>query len=240
MILNKAFQNFSTVHSLNTARKMSKDVFSGPLVQYCIEMSTPLHPSLKSLLQENLQHPRGSMAALPQVLQINSMLIKMIKAKKVLDIGVFTGASSLAAALALPHDGSVTALDKSTKFTNIAIQHWKDAGVADKIDLIVGPAKDSLEGLVCEGGAGSYDFAFIDADKAGYTTYYYLTLDLLKQGGILVLDNTLFRGKVIDQDCDDKTVVSIKNVNQVIKNDERVISAILPIGDGYTLVIKNN
>merc|ERR1719278_747254 len=156
-------------------------------------------------MEHTLQHPRARMLGAPEVISLNGLLIKSLGAKKVLDIGVFTGASSLAAALALPDDGLVVACDVSEDFTARARKYWKQAGVENKVDLRIAPATETLQKLVDNNEAGTFDFAFIDADKQNYDNYYELSLTLLRKGGIIAIDNVLWRGLVItneDQSAD--------------------------------------
>jgi predicted O-methyltransferase YrrM len=192
------------------------------------------------------------MMAAPEVLALNSLLIKVgpatngsdpglqvSGARLVLDIGVFTGASSLAAALALGEQGRVIALERSKAYGKVASRFWAEAGVEARVELRLGPALASLKGLLGEGRAGTVDFAFIDADKGSYTEYFNICMELLRPGGMVALDNTLFRGHVVKDWCEDKTVRSIQAANRAIAQDPRVHSVlVLAIGDGYTLAVK--
>jgi len=179
------------------------------------------------------------MLAAPEVLALNSLLIQVSGARTVLDIGVFTGASSLASALAVGEHGKVFALEKSKTYASIARKFWAQAEVEERVELMMGEALESLSKLIETGHADTVDFAFIDADKGNYSHYIQLCQQLLKPGGILALDNTLFRGHVIKDCCPDKTVGSIKEANSFLANDPGFSSVLmLTIGDGYTLAVK--
>merc|ERR1719285_1625683 len=171
--------------------------------QYCREHSTPLHPVLEKLMLESSSLPQGRMVADEEVLATNAMIIRCLGAKKVLDIGVFTGASSLSAALSLPDDGKVVACDTSSEWTDRAMDYWEKAGVTQKVDLHIAPAANTLESLIKNGQQNTFDFAFIDADKQNYDTYYELCLQLIKKGGVIALDNTCWKGKVLEDTNDE-------------------------------------
>jgi len=209
-----------------------------PLLAYCEAMSTPLHPALIDLQKETLSVGNSVMMAAPEVISLNMFLIKAIQARKVLDVGVFTGSSSLAAALAVGEGGTVIALEKSRKYTKIARKYWTAAGVEDRIDLKIGPAIEYLKEMLDTGQQPTVDFAFIDADKGNYIEYYKMCLQLVRKGGIVAMDNTLFRGKVVDQFCQEKTVKQIQEANEFVRNDEKVDVLMLSVGDGYTMAIK--
>jgi len=219
--------------------KVSKSYYdTDPVKDYCIQHSTPLHPVQKKLIEETLQHSRSRMMGAPEVISLNALLIKSLSAKKVIDVGVFTGASSLAAALALPSDGVVVACDVSEDFTNIARKFWAEAGVSDKINLKIAPASETLSALVSSGEKDSFDFAFIDADKEGYDSYYELCLLLLRKGGIVAFDNTLWDGKVVSNEDQSPDTVALRKLNQKIAGDGRVMAVQMNVGDGVTLCTK--
>lgn len=209
-----------------------------PVLAYCQSMSTNLHPALRELQRETLTLGNSVMMGAPEVLSLNMFLMKAIQAKKVLDVGVFTGSSSLAAALAVGDGGTVYALEKSRKHNEMARKYWAVAGVENRIDLKIGPALETLEKMLETGHEGTVDFAFIDADKGNYVEYYTRCLKLVRQGGIVTLDNTLFKGKVVDDDCSEKTVKYIREANEFIRNDDRVDVLMLNVGDGFTLAVK--
>lgn len=219
--------------------KVEKSYYgSDPIKQYCLQHSTPMHPVQMKLLEETLTHPKFKMMGAPEVINLNALLIKSLAAKKVIDVGVFTGASSLAAALALPDDGIVIGCDVSEDFTSHAKKYWTEAGVEKKIKLEIAPAADTLNKLVDNGEENTFDFAFIDADKGGYDTYFELCLKLMRKGGIIAFDNTLRDGKVLNENDTGVDLVAIRKLNEKLGKDTRVNTSLLNIGDGYTLVTK--
>jgi predicted O-methyltransferase YrrM len=181
------------------------------------------------------------MMGAPEIVTLNAALIKALHATKIIDIGVFTGASSLAAALALPPDaGKIIACDISEDFTNEAKRYWKEAGVESKISLRIAPAGDTLNDLIRNGESGTYDFAFIDADKGGYDLYYELCLQLLRPGGIIAFDNTLWSGRVLNPAVngdDDTKAIQVLN-DKLAKDHGRSFVVQLNVGDGYTIAVK--
>lgn len=166
------------------------------------------------------------------------LLVKLLGAKRCVEIGVFTGYSALSVALALPADGTIDACDVSEEFTSKARSYWEEGGVAAKIRLHLAPAIDTLEGLVKEDLAGTYDFAFIDADKTNYGAYYELCLELLRPGGLIAVDNALWSGRVADKAAQDADTVAIRSLNASIAKDARVDAAMLTVGDGVMLARK--
>ncbi|XP_068213489.1 probable caffeoyl-CoA O-methyltransferase 2 [Palaemon carinicauda] len=209
-----------------------------PLVKYTVEHSIRHTDVQKKLGEETLKMERGMMLGAPEVLQLNQNLIRSIKAKKVLDVGVFTGASALSAALALPGDGEVHALDTSKEFTDIGKKYWKEAGVSHKVHLYIAPASETLQKFIDEGQKNTFDFAFVDADKEGYDKYYEQCLVLIRSGGIIAFDNTLQNGKVADAEEKSPHVVAIRKLNEKLKDDSRIEISFLKIGDGLTLCFK--
>jgi predicted O-methyltransferase YrrM len=207
------------------------------LYDYVLDVSLREHPVLVELREATRSHPRAGMQISPEQGQFMAMLVKLIGARKTLEIGVFTGYSCLATALALPADGSVIACDVNAEFTNIGRTHWAKAGVADKIDLRLAPATETLAALIAEGRSGSFDFAFIDADKTSYDAYYEACLKLLRVGGLIVIDNVLWDGEVAHP-SDDADTVALQNLNKKLHHDERIDLSLLPIGDGLTLARK--
>jgi len=205
---------------------------------YCLENSTARHPVQIKLQEETLKLARGAMLGAPEVLAVNALLIKTMGAKRVLDIGVFTGASCLAAALALPEDGYILACDVNEEWTNKAKEFWKEAGVQDKINLVIDPATKTLQSAIEDNQEGTFDFAFIDADKMNYDAYYELTLKLLRKGGTIAFDNTLSMGTVLDKSNTEEKTEFFRTFNAKIAQDERVFSVMMNIGDGLTLVTK--
>jgi len=170
--------------------------------------------------------------------QLMKLLIELIGAKRTLEVGVFTGYSSLVVAQALPEDGKIVACDVNEEWTGIARRYWQEAGVADKIDLRLGPAAETLQHLINSGQAGSYDYAFIDADKSNYGSYYELCLKLLRTGGLISIDNTLWSGKVADETVTDEDTAALRAINSRLATDERITPCLVPIGDGFSLALK--
>ncbi len=207
------------------------------IATYCRRISVREHPLLQRLREETASHPRAIMQIAPEQGQFFQFLVKLTGAKKALEIGVFTGYSSLAVAQALPDDGHLTACDISEEYTSVARRYWREAGVDGKIDLRIAPASETLEQLIAEGGEGTYDFAFIDADKTGYDRYYELCLRLVRAGGLIALDNMLYHGTVpggVDHGAD---TAALRLLNAKIGNDPRVVSTLLPIADGVMLAM---
>lgn len=193
---------------------------------------------LTQLRQETAQHPMAQMQIAPDQGQFMALLVQLIGAKKTLEVGVFTGYSSLVVALALPPEGKVVACDVSEEYTSIARRYWQQAGVADKIDLHIAPAQETLKSLLAEGQAGTFDFAFIDADKSNYEIYYELALELVRPGGLIIVDNVLWSGRVAAPQVQDNRTKAIRSLNQKLHQDQRVTLSLVPIGDGLTLALK--
>ena len=166
------------------------------------------------------------------------LLVRSLGARRTLEVGTFTGYSALVVAEALPDDGCLVACDVSEQWTAIGRPFWERAGVADKIDLRLQPAVDTLDELIAAGEADSYDFAFIDADKANYDAYYERCLTLLRRGGVIGIDNVLWGGRVADERVQDEDTRAIRALNQKVNADGRVDATMLPIGDGLTLAVK--
>lgn len=193
---------------------------------------------LTRLRAETAQLSDGIMQISPDQGQFMTLLVKLIGARKTLEVGVFTGYSSISTARGLPDDGKIIACDVSEEWTSIARRYWAEAGVAHKIDLRLAPALETLDALLAEGQAGSFDFAFIDADKGNYGHYYERALQLLRKGGLIALDNTLWYGKVADKTVQDVDTVAIRALNKKLQQDERVMMSQLTVGDGLTLAMK--
>jgi len=194
---------------------------------------------LRRLREETAALPRAGMQIAPDQGQFMALLAKLTGAVEALEVGVFTGYSSLSVAMALPAQGRLTAFDISEEWTAVARRYWREAQVEDKIDLRLGPAIDGLDALLAEGQtAGTYDFAFIDADKENYDGYYERVLRLLKPGGLLLIDNVLWEGKVADETESDVDTAAIRALNAKIHADSRVDMSMLPIADGLTLALK--
>jgi len=193
---------------------------------------------LTQLRQETAQHAMSRMQISPEQGQLMALLVQLMGAKKTLEVGVFTGYSSLVVALALPTDGKVVACDVSEEYTAIARRYWQQAGVDDKIDLHIAPALETLDQLLATGQAGTFDFAFIDADKSNYDGYYERSLQLVRSGGLVAIDNVLWYGRVADPQVQDNSTKSIRAFNQKLHEDARVSLSMVPIGDGLTLARK--
>lgn len=211
---------------------LSKD----PVIKYTSAISLRLTDVQKRLMETTMQQERYYMMGAPECLQLSANLIQCIGAKKVLDIGGFTGCSALAAALALPKDGEVNVLDISEDFINVGKPFFKEAGVSNKIKIHIAPALDTLQKFVSDGQTGSFDYAFIDADKPNYINYYELCLKLIRSGGIIAVDNTLWGNKVLNASDSTPFTVAIRSFNEHIKGDTRVNVSFLTTGDGFTLL----
>ncbi len=166
------------------------------------------------------------------------LLVELMGAKKALEVGTFTGYSSLCVARALPADGRLVCCDVSEAFTRIARKYWQEAGVARKVTLELGPALRTLDRLIAGGSAGSFDFAFIDADKSNYRNYYERCLELVRPGGLIAVDNVLWGGRVADARQKDADTKAIRAFNKRLKEDRRILLSVLPLGDGLSLALK--
>jgi caffeoyl-CoA O-methyltransferase len=205
------------------------------LYAYLQSVSLREHPELVQLRAETARLPAAAMQISPEQGQFMALLLKLMGARRCLEIGTFTGYSALACTLALPADGRLVALDVSPDWTAIARRHWELAGVADRIDLRLGPAEASLAGLLAAGEAGCFDFVFIDADKPAYPRYYELALELVRPGGLIAFDNVLWSGRVADPNAADADTTALRQLNRSLHHDERIDLALLPVGDGLTL-----
>jgi caffeoyl-CoA O-methyltransferase len=208
------------------------------IVRYVCSVSEPENAVLAKCRDETSKHPLWNMQIGAEQGSFFRILLAMLHAKKTLEIGVFTGYSSTLTALSLPEDGRVIACDVSEEYTREAQRYWREAGVAHKVELRLGPAVDTLRGLVKDGGADTFDFAFIDADKLGYDTYYEYALTLVRPGGLIVLDNMLRAGKVLDTGSTEPEIVALQKLNRKLSEDRRVLVSLLPLTDGTTLVWK--
>ncbi|MES1187124.1 MAG: class I SAM-dependent methyltransferase [Myxococcales bacterium] len=193
---------------------------------------------LARLRQETAALPNGGMQISPEQGQLMRLLVELVGARRALEVGVFTGYSSTVVAMALPVDGQLVACDVSEEWTNVARRYWREAGVESKIDLRVGPALQTLDALLAAGQAGSFDFAFIDADKTSYDGYYERCLSLVRAGGLLAVDNTLWSGAVADPSDQRDSTRIIRALNEKIAADSRVTASLVPIGDGLYLARK--
>lgn len=242
----------SNILNLNDSTNVPFKAYStkDPIKQYIVENSLRLTNIQEELIKETLQviGKLSVMLGSPDEIQFLANLCKMIGAKKTLDVGVFTGYSALTIAMALPEDGKVIACDISEEYANVGKPYWKAAGVYDKIDLRLAPATETLEKLIEDGQSGTFDYAFIDADKVNYHAYYELCLKLVRKGGFIAVDNTLWGGDVVkarkgelNPDSEDRSVKDaciIDKLNKFLYNDNRIDISFLHIGDGTTLCIK--
>jgi predicted O-methyltransferase YrrM len=208
------------------------------IYQYLLSVSIREPEVLTKLRQETAKHPRNIMQISPEQGQFMALLVQLMGAKKTLEIGVFTGYSSLVVALALPPEGKMVACDVSEEYTSIARSYWEQAGVADKIDLRIAPAIATLDQLIAAGETDTFDFAFIDADKSSYDDYYERALKLIRPGGLIAIDNVLWYGKVADSQIQDNRTKKLRALNEKIHQDERVTISMVPIADGLTLARK--
>jgi caffeoyl-CoA O-methyltransferase len=205
------------------------------LYEYMLNVSLREPEVLRRLREETASHPRGVMQIPPEQGQFMALLIELSRAKRTLEIGVFTGYSSLAVALALPADGTMVACDISDEYTSVARRYWKEAGVEGKIDLRIAPALETLERLT-----PSFDFAFIDADKENYLNYYEHCLRLLRPGGLIAVDNVLWSGDVADTTVNDSDTEALRAFSRKLHGDPRISLSLVPIGDGLTLARKRD
>ncbi len=208
------------------------------LYDYLLSASLREPEVLRQLRQETARHSQAVMQIAPEQGQLMALLVQLLGATKTLEIGVFTGYSSLCVALALPPTGKIIACDVSEEYTAIARRYWQTAGVVDKIDLQLAPALETLEQLLADGQAETFDFAFIDADKENYDGYYERALQLVRPGGLIAIDNVLWFGKVADPQVQDNSTLAIRAFNNKLHNDERVTLSLVPIADGLTLALK--
>ena len=208
------------------------------LLHYIQSVSVQESEVLKQLRAETAKQPMAVMQIAPEQGQFMSFLVQLLNAKKTLEIGVFTGYSALIVALALPPDGRVIACDINKEYTAIAQQFWQQAGVAEKIDLRIAPALETLDKLIAENHSNTFDFAFIDADKSNYINYYEKALQLVRPGGVIAIDNVLWSGRVADPEVQDNRTQKIREFNQNLAQDSRVKISLLPLADGLTLALK--
>lgn len=208
------------------------------LYQYMLEHSVHEAKPLKLLREKTAAIPMSQMQISPEQGQFMAFLVKALGVTKALEVGTYTGYSAMAVAFALPDDGKLIACDIREDWAAIAKEHWQTAGVAHKIDLRIAPASDTLAQLIAQGEVNSFDFAFIDADKTGYPDYYEKALQLLKPNGIMLIDNVLQAGQVIDSSVTKKSVVAIQQFNKQLYQDKRVDISMIPMSDGLTLVRK--
>jgi predicted O-methyltransferase YrrM len=209
-----------------------------PLADYVRAVSVREPEALQQQRLDTDSHPMAGMQTAPEQGQFLHLLAKMVGAKKTLEVGVFLGYSSAWVALALPPGGKVIACDISEEYTRRARQTWKDSGLEDRIELRLGPALDTLDCMIASGEAGSFDFAFIDADKVNYANYYERALVLVRKGGVIVVDNVLWDGAVIDESDQSADTEAIRAFNRKLLEDPRVAMSLVTLGDGLTVACK--
>jgi caffeoyl-CoA O-methyltransferase len=206
------------------------------LYEYMLKVSLRESGIMRRLRAETAQMPSSGMQVSPEQGQFMSFLVGALGVKTALEVGTFTGYSSLAVALAMPPEGRLVACDVNDDWTQIARKYWREAGVEERIELRLGPGVETLDKLLAEGKKGFFDFAFIDADKESYVKYYEQCLSLVRPGGVIAFDNVLWDGRVADPKDNSASTVAIRNLNDRIAADDRVLVTLLPIGDGLTLV----
>lgn len=208
------------------------------LYEYLLSVSLREAEILTQLRQETALQAMAQMQIAPEQGQFMALLVQLIRAQKTLDIGVFTGYSSLVIALALPAGGKVVACEANAEYAAIARSWWQKAGMVDKITLHVAPARETLNRLIAAGETDTFDFAFIDADKSKYQYYYEQCLQLIRPGGVIAIDNVLWSGRVADPQVQDNRTKKMRSLNQKLHQDSRVDLSLVPIGDGLTLARK--
>jgi predicted O-methyltransferase YrrM len=209
-----------------------------PLADYVRAVSVREPEALKQQRLDTDSHPHAGMQTAPEQGQFLHLLAKMVGAKKTLEVGVFLGYSSAWVALALPPGGKVIACDISEEYTRRARQTWKDSGLEDRIELRLGPALDTMDRMIASGEAGTFDFAFIDADKTNYANYYERALVLVRRGGVIAVDNVLWHGNVIDESDHSADTEAIRAFNRKVLDDARVTMSLVTLGDGLTVACK--
>ncbi len=208
------------------------------LYDYLLSVSLREHDMLRLLRAETARLPQAMMQIAPEQGQFMALLAKLIGTRRALEIGVFTGYSALSIALALPDDGQLVACDNNAEWTGIARRYWQEAGVEHKIDLRLADAVQTLDHLLAHNEEGSFDFAFIDADKENYVHYYERVLRLLREGGLMIFDNVLWSGKVADAGAEDADTRALRAFNEHLHYDTRITLSIIPVADGLTLAMK--
>ncbi|PCJ84030.1 MAG: SAM-dependent methyltransferase [Thiotrichaceae bacterium] len=208
------------------------------LYNYICDVSINESELLRQLREETALIEYSVMQISPEQGQFMSLLIKLMSAKRAIEIGTFTGYSSICVASAMPDDGQLICCDISPQWTGIAEKYWARAGLENKINLFIQPADITLQMLIDKGDAGSFDFIFIDADKQNYIQYYEMALQLLRKGGMIAIDNTLWSGAVADPENAEPGTRAIRRFNEMVKQDDRVSSSLVTIGDGLTLILK--
>ncbi|MGN6755384.1 MAG: class I SAM-dependent methyltransferase [Thermomicrobiales bacterium] len=223
---------------MSGATPRPKTELTDALHEYLLNVSLREPGVLRQLREETAALPHAGLQVAPEQGQLLGLLARLVGARRTLEVGTFTGYSSLSVALVLPDDGRLIACDVSEEWTAIARRYWAAAGVADKIDLRLGPAVMTLDRLLTDGGADQFDFAFIDADKRNYANYYERALQLVRPGGLIVVDNTLWHGRVLDPALQDADTMAVRAFNEQLHHDDRIALSLGPIGDGMTLALR--
>ncbi len=208
------------------------------LYQYLLDHSLRENAIMRRLREATATHELARMQISPEQAQFMALLIELMGARNIIEIGTFTGYSALAMAQALPADGRLICCDISTQWTDTGRPYWREAGVESRIDLRIAPALDTLDALISDAQAGRFDMVFIDADKTAYADYYERALVLLRKGGLILFDNMLWSGRVLDAAVDDEDTQAIRALNARLHGDERISLSLLPVGDGLTLARK--
>ncbi|MGB9376160.1 MAG: class I SAM-dependent methyltransferase [Mycobacteriales bacterium] len=211
---------------------------SDELHAYLLKVGAREPDVLRRLREETHALPNHGMQIAPEQGAFMGLLVELTGARRCIEVGTFTGYSALAVALALPPNGQLICCDVNEEWTSMGRRYWADAGVGDRIDLRLGPALDTLDALLGEGVGGSYDFAFVDADKSNYGGYYDRLLRLLRPGGVVLFDNVLWSGRIIDAEADDEDTRALRELNDRLADDDRVTISMIPIADGLTLARK--
>ncbi len=208
------------------------------LRDYILDVSLREHPLLAALREETAEHPEAKMQISPDQGQFMAMLLRLIQARSILEIGTFTGYSTLAMILSLPSDGQIVACDISEEYTHVARRYWSEAGVSDRITLHIAPASQTLDQLLAQGKENTFDAAFIDADKESYDVYFEKSLALVRPDGLIMIDNVLRGGDAANPATESQATQSIQALNKKLHQDSRVHLTLVPIGDGLTLLQK--
>ena len=208
------------------------------IYDYLLSVSLRESELQKQLREETAGIEYSEMQIAPEQGQFMAMLVGLCGARRAIEVGTYTGYSSISIASALPEDGELICCDDSAEWTAVAKKYWQRAGLEKRIRLKLGPAADTLQSLIDEGQSGSFDFIFIDADKQNYEVYYEQALNLIRKGGLIAVDNTLWSGDVADLDNNEPGTRAIRHFNDVVKEDKRVQISLVPIGDGLTLIRK--
>jgi predicted O-methyltransferase YrrM len=217
---------------------MARTFLPEPLERYLFDVLSPRTDVQERLRQQTQAHPKAAMQIGPDQGLLLGLLVRLLDARRVVEVGTFTGYSALAMAMALPPGGRIVCCDISEEYTSIARRYWKEAGVEDRVDLRLGPATETLGRLLAAEGPGSQDLAFIDADKPGYDAYYEACLRLIRPGGLIAIDNVLWSGRVTDPAVTDADTSALRALNLKIRDDARVDAVVLTVGDGLTLARK--